>query len=242
MSSPGAWTLMALSGLFFFAGVPVGVGVVLMTACVVYGYFVISEVNSEPILPGEEEMWFELDGPTRMRLKPLFKLSKEIQGLVQLHHRHPVLAVLGQEMMEQVGSVLKQSVEVGQALRKVSKLQRGASLTQTAVSEIEAQLAVTQDPVVRASLESALASRRQEMRNYEQMEALARRLDAYLHQAEGTLAELRSRVALVVAQETSPEPRLEDASLPALTERLKSLSATMKESVEALTPINGMAG
>ncbi|MCL6623878.1 MAG: hypothetical protein K6T17_04565 [Fimbriimonadales bacterium] len=241
-SSPGALVLVVLSGLFFWAGYWAGVIGMSATLCMVYGFFVMHEMSEELGLSGEEELWWGLEPPVRARLRPLLKLSKEIQGLFYSHRGNPVLSVLGYEMMEQIRSVFRRSVEVGIALRKINRVLQAAPRARAVISDLEAQLRSTQDPVARASLESALASRRQEMMNYERMEALAQRLEAYLHQAEGTLAELRSRVALVATQEASPEVSLEEDSLPGLTERLKTLSATMKESLDALAPINRMTG
>ncbi|MEM4409932.1 MAG: hypothetical protein QXI19_14445 [Candidatus Caldarchaeum sp.] len=230
-----------LSGLFFFAGVPAGIISVLTTFGVVYGFFVVYEMNTQPPTPWEE-LWSDLDAPTRGRLRPLYKLSMEIQSLLHSHSTHPVLAVLGEEMMEQVHSVMKQGIEVGCALRRVNKLLQVSGGSSSALTELQAKMEGVDDPVARASLESAIAARQQEMLNYEQLEFIARRLDAYLEQAEGILGELRSRVALVAAKELSPKMVEEETTLPGLAERLKRLSATMKESVEALTPINGIAG
>ena len=228
----GLLAVIAGSVIFNF---PVGVVAALVTGMVVYGIMVAHEANRDvPFLIGMPHD-SELDTSSRMRLKPMLKLQTEIHDMIESHENSVVISAVSVETLTEVDAVLLRAVELLQARRSVMKLLEGVHRSRSAVAELESKLEREQDERVRASTESALAARREELLNFEQLELAVKRLDANIDEADSTLAELRSQIALIIAQPRADaveesRPRLSD-----LTRRLQQLSDTMEESIEAIS-------
>ncbi len=230
----GIGLLIAAAG-FLIAGVPVGAAAAAVAGMVIYGMMVMNEADAQTSGLIDVPLLEDMDAASRMRLKPMVKLDREIIGLIETHPENVVLSAMRKEVGEEVAAVLARAAKILQTKRKLQKMLQGVHRARAAVEELEQKLSRAADEKVRTSIEAALSSRREELRNFERLELASNRLEANLDEAESTLAELRSQVALAAARPAAQAEILDEARLPEMTDRLRRLSTTMEESIEAIS-------
>jgi predicted house-cleaning noncanonical NTP pyrophosphatase (MazG superfamily) len=203
---------------------------------VAFGIFAVARRGDQP--QGSVPSLEDVSTPSKTRLKPIVKLREEIMRLITGHHESPVIAAMALDTQTEVDAIVVRSLEILEAKRKVQKLSSGVYRSRAVVTDLEEKLAGAADPGVRSSMESALTSRRQELRVLEDLELTQRRLDANLDEAESTLAELKSRLLQAVAETGRDSVSEELDPFSEMTSRLKRLSSTMEESIETVSNRN----
>jgi hypothetical protein len=177
----------------------------------------------------------DVSTPSKLRVKPIVKLREEVMTMIETHKANPVVSAMAFDTRNEVDSIVIRSLEILEAKRSLQRLAATVFPSRAAVRALEDKLARSTDVAAKASVEQALNTRREELRILEELEAETARLDANLDEAEAALAELRTQILKVVA--SSPERRAAEEidPLSGMTERLKTISSTMEESVEMVT-------
>jgi hypothetical protein len=177
----------------------------------------------------------DVSTPSKMRVKPIVKLREEVMGMIDSHRTNPVVSAMAFDTRNEVDSIVLRSLDILEAKRSLQRLTSTVFPSRAAVGALEDKLRRSTDAAARTSVEQALNTRREELRILEELEAEMSRLDANLDEAEAALAELRTQILKVVAANPERQAKEELDPLSGMTERLRTISSTMEESVEMVT-------
>lgn len=177
----------------------------------------------------------DVSTPSKLRVKPIVKLREEVLTMIDSHRSNPVISAMAFDTLTEVDSIVLRSMDILEAKRRLQRLAAAVFPSRAAVRALEEKHARTTDPAAKASVEGAIATRREELRILQDLEAQSSRLDANLDEAEAALAELRSRLLKVVASSSEQAAAEEMDPLSGMTERLHRISSTMEESVEMVS-------
>jgi hypothetical protein len=235
-SRRGLWLLgsavLAIVGLFAFSAAGPIIGGALLGAA---GVLTMLAMKSKPAHTSPEiPTAADVSTPSKMRIKPIVKLREEIVGMLDGHKNNPVISAMAFDTRTEIDSIVLRATDILEAKRRIQRLAAQVFPSRAAVRALEDKLGWATG-AAKDSIDQALATRRQELKILEELEAETDRLDANLDEAEAALAELRSRLLKVIASSSEQAAAEEMDPLSGMTERLHRISSTMEESVEMVT-------
>jgi hypothetical protein len=223
----GVFWLGGAAASFLLGQLALGVGL-LSVGVVVFGLMALSNRSSANV-PIED-----LDNATRVRIRPLVVLQRDITRLIESHPENPVVAAMQMDMQAEVEAIVQRSIGILQARNRLIRLGGGQSRAQTELALLTSRAEAAADTESQQSLEAAIAARRQEVANFRELASERMRLEASLEAAESALAELKSRISVAVGKGGTHIAQEEFEPFSELTRRLKTLSGTMEDSMEEL--------
>lgn len=174
----------------------------------------------------------ELDNTGRSLLSSLSSLRDSLASLVAELRDVPELKSLLDEVKRESDHAHEQASTLLEARTTLQRTLKGRATALQKLGEADSLLQNEKDPEARASLESALAARREEVAGYRMVEDRIRGIEAKLRQAEAGLAELQSK--LVTATSLRAGSGEAESELGGLADRLRNLSGTLDEATELL--------
>ena len=174
----------------------------------------------------------ELDTTGRSLLSSLGNLRDSLGGLVADLRDVPELKTLLDEVTTESDHAFAQATTLLEARTALQRTLKGRATALQKLGEADSLLQSEKDPETRASLESALAARREEVAGYRQIEDRIRGIEAKIRQAEAGLAELQSK--LVTATSLRAGSAEAETELGGLADRLRTLGGTLDEATEFL--------
>lgn len=174
----------------------------------------------------------ELDSVGRSLLSSLTTLRDSLTSLVADLRDVPELKDLLHEVTKESDHAYEQANVLLEARTSLQRTLKGRATALQKLGEADSLLQSETDPEARASLESALAARRDEVAGYRKVEDRIRGIEAKLRQAEAGLAELQSK--LVTATSLRDGSNGAESELGGLADRLRTLGGTLDEATEFL--------
>ena len=175
-----------------------------------------------------------VDQTTRSRLRPIIRLREEIFAILDDSHDDFIISAMDMDVRTEVNSAMTHSIETAKQKRQTQKLMNTLYASQLAVDELREKLKNATDDDIKQSAQTALNSRLSEKKNYDDLEAATKKMDANLDQTEAMLAELRSKIVMAKASNTESNEDSQKQQLEDMTTRLRTLTKTMEESTEIL--------
>lgn len=173
----------------------------------------------------------ELSSDSRILLKPVTKLVRDIEELVATNKDSQTLRLLGPDAIKEAKSLESLVTKSLLARDKMVKTLRGRAVAEKEIGEarMRHEFAKGQE---KASLEAAIAARTEELKHYDQIERAVKHIELGVTQSEAVLAEMRARLALSASKEDA-SPEVESELREALG-RIKTLSVTYEEADQLL--------
>lgn len=185
---------ISLAGLWV-----IGLGGILLWAYLTIRYFYGTEKNqlqSQNILQSYQKQAESY----KQQIHDLLENKKKKQGHSQPQQGMAQLESLYQQVETWVENV-NQLIEQASILRQSDLIQRDLLAVPKAIAELEARIRTEADPAVKADLEQALNSRRQQRAMLQELQSATRRADSRLEQTVSQLGTIYSQ--LLVAQSTN---------------------------------------
>ncbi|MGE0000907.1 MAG: hypothetical protein AB7F50_09875 [Fimbriimonadaceae bacterium] len=203
-------------------------GAALFTLFVLVTFFVLAVRKTRARGPHASE----LDTTGRSLLSSLSTLRVSLASLVADLRNVPELKSLLDEVEKESDHAYEQASTLLEARTALQRTLKGRATALQKLGEADSLLQGEKDPEARASLESALASRRAEVAGYRAVEDRIRGIEAKLRQAEAGLAELQSKLVTATSMRTGSGEA--ESELGGLADRLRNLSGTLDEATEFL--------
>lgn len=168
----------------------------------------------------------ELHHESRLLLRPLVRLHREIEKIVHEHRASPLIRATGEEALRESRAILLGATKLAEAR---ATLRRG--LREKAEAEIESarleRLLVNASEHERPALESAQRTRRSQIDHFRAAEAAMSRIEGKIAEARAAMTELKARLQTGVLSAHASE--LEAEELTEVVGRLKTLSRSLEE-------------
>lgn len=172
----------------------------------------------------------DLSPESRTLLRPLKKIYQEMQDAAdgKSETLSPYIAV---EALNESKQLLDQSAAALKLRDRLLKESRQGYNAQKGAEDLQARLSAASSDDERASLESALTARQQEIGHYKTLEEGIAKIESSVKQAEATMAEMRAKLvssgaAGMVTDGNDP--------LRETVGRMRSLSTSLTEAQEML--------
>ncbi|MEA2554202.1 MAG: hypothetical protein QOJ65_2378 [Fimbriimonadaceae bacterium] len=165
------------------------------------------------------------------RIRSIRSLQQTINQALEQHQGHPVVQVTAGDIREEASRLVAEAEQIHLSHGRLSRSIAECRVTNRELRELTEEVERETDARVKATLEATLERKTAEKENLRRMTDTGRYLEALLEQAEATLSELRSRIALSVVETedyTNPRSRLE---LTEANEQLKSVSEAMRQTL-----------
>jgi primosomal protein N' len=206
-----------------------GAGAVMSQATVlalgVVGYLFVLAFQSLRPNPQtrSQDLLNEVSNLNRARIAPLRRSAREIEEIGRKMGRGP-LSTLAKEAEAESARLLEHAVRLLAARDRLVKVTQQSN-PEREIEGLRERLQDAHSLEERQALETAMASRQMESQHVLQAKQGVDKIDAYLEQAQSTLAEIRTRLSLVAAGDAGAE----SDSVRDTLSQLKALSVTFEE-------------
>ena len=162
------------------------------------------------------------------------KLYKAIYELIVVNERAPVVEVIGRDILKEAEDLVKEAERVEHLKQRLYTNIAESTVSDEDVQKLETQANEEQDDRLRRTLHQTLATKKTELGTVHQMIRDKDYQEALLSQAEASLSELRSRLAWTISRSTDFANADEGHSIKDASADLRSLSETMRQTVNEL--------
>jgi len=170
-----------------------------------------------------------LSPDARILFRPIKKLHEELAEVVISNPQNPTVKVIGEEALAESEKILEQSYRLAAARGALQKALKGRTKTQMEIRQVEEQLREAQSEHERDALRSAVEAHQMESQHFISVEQNIEKIDSRMRQAQASLSELKTRIAVGAANAI---PASEHEDLEELVSRLKALGKSFEESSE----------
>jgi len=176
------------------------------------------------------DQYDQLSAESRILVRPLKKIYEEMAQAAE-GKSETISPYIAQEALSESDHLLKQSVAALLLRDRLVRESRGQYDASKSIGDLQSRIASSTSDDEKASLQSALDARQQEIGHYDQLKQGIAKIESSVKQAEAAMAEMRARLvssgsAGVAAQGSDP--------LREAVGRMQSLSASLTEAQQML--------
>lgn len=172
-----------------------------------------------------------LSAESRAKLRPVKRLSDDIEGILVANQESPTIQIIGGEAKAESERLVGQVAKSLQSRDEFQRLLRGRYDAEKEIASARSRLEFAGESE-KASLNAAIEARTLELDHYAEIEKHLTQIDVGVNQAEAALAEMKARLSLSASGERAASGSGDD--LRETISRLKNLSSSYDEADQLL--------
>lgn len=216
------------AGALFFSGFAIpAVAIGLIGGILLVSGFI------PPAKPSQKEIdSSEYGAEGRSLLRGLTAQRDGIAEIVANHGDNLTIASIGGEALTQADEVIEHAKQMVIRRKKLKELDRMKSRAVMDLNKLKSNLASSTSDSERASLEQAIATRNEEMADYEKASQEVRTIEANIREMEAGLSAAKAKLSIGAARDAATT--IESDELRSMLGQLKSLSDSYDEADDIL--------
>ena len=167
-------------------------------------------------------------------LDSIRQIYQSIYELVVVNRGASVVQVIGDDILREAGDLVNGAEQVSMVNQRLISNILPSRVTKEEIERLEARVSAEADDRLRRTLDESLHAKQTEFQTVQDMERDRVFHEALLSQAEASLSELRSRLALTISASHDYETSDEGRRLTEANNEVRSISETMQRTLRDL--------
>jgi len=167
-------------------------------------------------------------------IRSIRRLHQSLHDLISANEQQAIVQTIGPDVILQSNDLVDQAEKVHQRQRKLWLSVTASKVSQDEIEELRTKIESETDERMKSALAGTLAFKRSEFESVAQMAKDATYQGALLSQAEASLSEMRSRLALTIAQALEYTKADQGEALTDANNNLRSVSEAMRQTLTEL--------
>jgi len=168
-----------------------------------------------------------LPAAARLQARRLQTAYDQLKQMIELHSGRTAVRVVGHEALIEADNVLDHALRLIQARSELERTLRARSQASVELRRLQDAESRAESGPVRDAIHSAIAAKTAEIERYNNVVEAMERIDAQLVQAESTLSELKSQIAMAGAEAAEAHDDL--SGLNGVVSELRALGSSLQE-------------
>ena len=178
----------------------------------------------------QDDQYDQLSAESRILVRPLKKIFQEMEQAAE-GKSESISPYIAQEALSESGQLLKQSIAALLLRDRLVRESRGQYDASKSLDDLQSRLTTATSDDEKASLQSALDARKQELGHYDQLKQGISKIENSVKQAEAAMAEMRARLVSSASQGVAAQG---SDPLREAVGRMQALSASLTEAQQML--------
>lgn len=169
-----------------------------------------------------------------MRFETIRSLYRAIHELVVVNRSASVVKVIGDDILKEAADLVQEAQQIDGLRRRLAIDIASSPVSLQEIQRLEEQMSNESDTRLRITLAETITTKKEELLSIQQMQRDRGYHDALLSQAEASLSELRSRLALTISKSQEYIVTNDGHKLAEVSSDLRSISEAMRKTVEEI--------